>query len=256
MTAVPNGWPTSGMLPSEVDNTAREMCGAVKREWNRSHPTLTAGGTSTAITLTPTTALPGYVQGVIFAFKLANDLGAAATLNVSGLGAKKLYVMNTTTVAVPSGGEAKSGHVIFVYYDTSLDGAAGGFVIWAGLPQQAVTQSIMVCVTTETGAVSSGTAKKTFRMPFAFTLTDVRASLKTAQSSGTILTVDINESGSTILSTKLTIDNGEKTSTTAATAAVISDTSLAADAEMTIDVDSIGDGTAVGLKVYLIGRQT
>jgi len=59
----------------------------------------------------------------------------------------------------------------------------------------------------------------------------------------------------TILSTKLTIDNTEKTSTTAATAAVISDTALADDAEITIDIDQIGDGTAKGLKITLIGTR-
>jgi hypothetical protein len=91
-------------------------------------------------------------------------------------------------------------------------------------------------------------------MPFAMTLTSVRASLTTASTSGTP-TFDINESGSTILSTKITIDANEKTSTTAATAPVISDTSLADDAEMTIDIDVAGTG-AKGAKVYLIGRRT
>lgn len=71
--------------------------------------------------------------------------------------------------------------------------------------------------------------------------------------SGSIFTVDVNEGGTSILSTKLTIDNTEKTSTTAVTAPVISDTSLANDSEITIDIDQVGDGTAKGLKVYLIG---
>lgn len=115
------------------------------------------------------------------------------------------------------------------------------------------TQSIIVACSDETTALTVGTGKVTFRMPYAFTLTGVRASLVTAQASGNILTVDINEAGASILSTKLTIDNGEKTSTTAATAAVISDTALADDAEITIDIDQIGDGTAAGLKVTLIG---
>jgi hypothetical protein len=77
--------------------------------------------------------------------------------------------------------------------------------------------------------------------------------LLTAQTSGTIFTVDINESGVSILSTKLTIDNTEKTSVTAATPAVISDTAIGDDSEITIDVDQIGDGTAKGLIVTLIG---
>ncbi len=120
----------------------------------------------------------------------------------------------------------------------------------------AQTQSIIVAASDESTALTAGTAKVTFRMPYAFTLTGVRASLSTAQTSGSVLTVDINESGTTILSTKLTIDNTEKTSTTAATAAVISDTALADDAEITVDIDQVGDGTAKGLKVTLLGTKT
>lgn len=112
---------------------------------------------------------------------------------------------------------------------------------------------LLVTVGDETTAITTGTAKVTLRMPFAFTLAFVRASLSTAQTSGAIFTVDINEGGTSILSTKLTIDNTEKTSTTAATAAVISDTTLADDAEITIDIDQVGDGTAKGLKLWLIG---
>jgi hypothetical protein len=93
-------------------------------------------------------------------------------------------------------------------------------------------------------------------MPYAFTLTGVKAGVTTAPVGSTML-IDINEAGSTILSTKIMIDASEKTSATAATAAVISDTALAADALMTIDVDQIGSSTAgTGLKVYLIGHVT
>ena len=112
---------------------------------------------------------------------------------------------------------------------------------------------LVIAASDETTALTTGTAKITFRMPRAITLTAVRASLTTAQASGSIFTVDINEAGTSILSTKLTIDNTEKTSTTAATPPVISDASLADDAEITIDIDQIGNGTAKGLKVMLIG---
>jgi len=88
------------------------------------------------------------------------------------------------------------------------------------------------------------------------TLLEVRASLSTAQTSGSIFTVDINENGTSILSTKLTIDNTETTSTTAAAQPVISDSAIANDAEMSIDIDQVGDGTAKGLKVYLFGPIT
>ena len=109
--------------------------------------------------------------------------------------------------------------------------------------------------TPPTTALTTGTAKVTFRLPTAFTLTGVRASLTTAQASGSIFTVDINQSGTSILSTKLTIDNTEKTSTTAATPATITTSALTDDAEITVDIDQIGNGTATGLKITLIGTR-
>lgn len=121
-----------------------------------------------------------------------------------------------------------------------------------------LTESIVIALGDETTAITTGVAKVTIRMPYGFVLSAVRASLTTAQATsgaGGLITVDINEGGVSILSTKLTIDNTEKTSTTAAAAAVMSDTSLADDAEITFDVDVVGDGTAKGLKVYLIGKR-
>lgn len=118
------------------------------------------------------------------------------------------------------------------------------------------TESLIIAATDEFTAITAATGKVTFRMPYAFTLTDIRASLTTAQASGSIFTVNVKESGTTIFSTKITIDNTEKTSTTAATPRVISDSSLADDAEMTVDVDQIGNSTATGLKIVLIGTRT
>jgi hypothetical protein len=121
--------------------------------------------------------------------------------------------------------------------------------------KQSLPIEIQLACSDETTALTAGTSKITFRTPCAMTVTSVRASLTTAQTSGSIFTVDINESGTSILSTKLTIDNTEKTSVTAATAPVISDTALADDSEMTIDIDQVGDGTATGLKVTIIGTR-
>ena len=148
-------------------------------------------------------------------------------------------------IGVPAGGA--TGTVL-----TKVS-AADNDTAWVAAPSAPI-KVIPIACSDETTALTAGTAKVTFRMPYAMTLTAVRASLTTAQASGaSLVTVDINEAGVSILSTKLTIDNTEKTSTTAVTAAVMSDSSLADDAEITIDIDLIGDGTAKGLKVYLIG---
>lgn len=117
------------------------------------------------------------------------------------------------------------------------------------------TESIIVALSDETSDLTTGDGKITFRMPYAFTLTGVRASAVTAPT-GAVITIDISENGTTILSTLLTIDAGEKTSTTAATPVVISDSALADDSEIRIDVDTVGSTVAgTGLKVTLIGYQ-
>ena len=119
---------------------------------------------------------------------------------------------------------------------------------WATAPQ-----AIQLACSDESTALTSGAAKATFRMPYAMTITQVRASVNTAPTGSTLI-VDINENGTSILSTKLSIDASEKTSTTAATAAVISDSALADDAEITIDIDQIGASIAgAGLKITIIG---
>ena len=131
---------------------------------------------------------------------------------------------------------------------TADSGEATGLA-WAALPAE-----LVVACSDESTAIDTTGTKLTFRMPYAMTVTAVRASLSSACSTGTF-TVDINEAGASILSTKLTIDATEKTSETAATAAVISDSALADDAEITIDVDNTGDDTATGLKVAIIGTR-
>jgi len=144
-----------------------------------------------------------------------------------------------------------SSTIDFTYND-------GANTITAAVIASAVkpTESLIIACSDETTAITTGTAKVTFRMPYAFTLSAVRASVTTAPTGSTIL-IDINEGGTTILSTKLMIDASEKTSTTAATPAVISDTALADDAEITIDFDQVGSTIAgAGVKVYLIGSRT
>jgi len=132
---------------------------------------------------------------------------------------------------------------------SSVNGASGAAII---------RQALAIACSDESTALTAGTNKVKFINPYstAFNVVAVVASLSTAQTGGSIFTVDINEAGTSILSTKLTIDNGETNSSTAATAAVISDASIAAFAEIGIDIDQIGDGTAKGLKVYLIGYPT
>ncbi len=206
--------------------TAANGTGAPVRTTNAALVT-PALGTPTALVLTNATGLP------------AASL-VASTSQAVGFGSIELgHATDTTVTRVSAGVAAIEGQNI---------------ITTATLKP---TEWIPIACSDETTALTTGVAKVTFRMPYAFTVTAVRASVTTAPTGGSLLTVDINESGSTILSTKLTFDASEKTTTTAATAAVISDSSLADDAEITIDIDQVGSTIAgAGLKVYLIGNRT
>jgi hypothetical protein len=115
-------------------------------------------------------------------------------------------------------------------------------------------ESFVIAVTNETTPISAGVKKLTFRMPYAFTVTAVRASLTVASTSGSVV-IDINENVTSFLSPKITIEVNEKTSTTAAVQPGISNAPITDAGEVTIDIDSQGTG-ATGLKVYLIGYKT
>jgi hypothetical protein len=120
--------------------------------------------------------------------------------------------------------------------------------------------ALVIACSDESTALTTG-QKISFRLPYNMTLNGgsagITGSLVTAGTGAALLTVDINESGSTILSTKLTFDATETTTTTATTPVVISDLALAADSIITIDIDTLDTGlVAAGLKISLIGSVT
>lgn len=196
------------------------------------------------------------------------QLAAGVVHRLTASGADGNFVLRLPAVSRLFVVDNQSGFDATVYVDPAADGADGDDVVVAdgevkllmsdgtdvALVADAATgggtKTLTVAVSDETTDITTGTAKITFRAPQAMTLTGVRASLSDASSSGTV-TVDINEAGASIFSTLLTIDATEKTSTTAATPAVISDASIADDAEITIDIDGAGTD-AKGLKVTFL----
>ena len=172
------------------------------------------------------------------AFASANSLAGYFEIELTDSGGNVSTVIQApTTILGPVIGDGVAGVGSFASYITET------------------FETIISSVTGEDGNASTGTGKVTFRMPYAMTLTSVRASVKTAPTGADII-CDLNESGATVLSTKCKIEDGEKTSLDATSQPVISDSALADDAEMTIDVDQVGSGSAgVGLKFYLIGKR-
>jgi hypothetical protein len=195
--------------------------------------------TSGSITVSPATGALGTVTYTLPAAS-GNVVIDSATQNLTN---KTLNKVTVTAPATSATITIADGKTFTVSQNTTLDRQSS-----TGIPVE-----FAIACSDMTTAITAATNKAYFRAPYAFTVTEVRASLFTAQSAGSIFTVDINESGTSILSTKLTIDNTEKTSQTAATPPVISDSSIADDAEISVDVDQIGTSGAAGLVIWIKG---
>ena len=106
----------------------------------------------------------------------------------------------------------------------------------------------------ESTALTTGNGKVTIFAPRDFTLVSLFAGVSTLGTTSGTTTIQIQKNGVDILSTALTIDQGEYTSLTAAAPAVISTTAFTKGDRISVDIDAIsGGGTEKGLKITLIG---
>lgn len=163
----------------------------------------------------------------------------------------RLYVSTggALTKTRPSVGFIQSVAVV-----SRVDPAAGEIIVVLSDAGELYTEVLERAISDEVTNLSAGTAKITFRMPFPFVLAGIRANVNTAPV-GAAIQVDVNVTGvGSIFSTPLTIDDGEKTSVTAAVPAVIATIALADDAEITVDIDQVGTTTpGKGLKIVMLG---
>ena len=137
----------------------------------------------------------------------------------------------------------------------TVNAAVADGIEWAATSAHKPTQSFITACSDETSDLTTG-IKSYWRTPYAFTISEVRASVTTAPT-GANITVDILQNGVSILTTNITIDATEKTSTTAAIPPVILTSALTDDSEITINLTTIGSTLAgTGLKVTIIGNET
>lgn len=180
-------------------------------------------------------------------------LAKASTVYVDGQIATEVAARNNAIAAETNARVASEGDKVAL--TTTAKGSLVAAINEVNAKPSGGGFEIGLACSDEVTALSSGVAKITFRMPYTTTITSVSASLGTAPT-GSSLVIDINEGGVSILSTKLSIDATEKTSVTAATPYVLSDAVLAADAEITIDIDQVGAVIAgTGLKVFITGTK-
>ncbi|MEM1345922.1 MAG: hypothetical protein AAGI34_15260, partial [Pseudomonadota bacterium] len=189
------------------------------------------------------------------ALQISDDVGNSLAAGSDGglfVGAASatLASLGDTSVSSPSAGEA-------LVYDPDAGGP--GIPGWTNAVATSgpapVVPLLAGAASDEASDLATATGALTLRALGAGTLTEVRASVTTAPV-GALIVVDIKKNGASILSTPLTIDDGETTSTTAATPAVLSDIALADDDQITVDITQVGSTTAgAGLKIALLGTR-
>jgi hypothetical protein len=133
------------------------------------------------------------------------------------------------------------------------DDAGTDFQVASKTGTHAALETFAIAASDNTTALATGTVF-TFYMPYAMTLTDIKASVLTAPT-GAELIVDVHDAGTTIMSTdKLDIEVSEFHTKDATTQPALTDTALANNAKIEIIIDQVGSSVAgAGLVIYLIG---
>ena len=109
-------------------------------------------------------------------------------------------------------------------------------------------------ITDKSSALTTGESDQDFIIPYDLESVYYAASVSTVQTSGSILTFDVKRNGTTVMSTKITIDNNERHSFSASTQPVPSSTTLAKGDRLTFHRDVIGTG-GKGASIYVFGYQ-
>jgi hypothetical protein len=218
--------------------------------------TLKFGGSSTDGILQTETITPGTTR----TWTMPNATGTIITTgNLSSITAVGTLASGSVPLSLITG--LGTGIPAALAINT---GSAGAPVLFNGalgtpssgtLTNCTVKAEIVVACSDETTSLTTGTAKVTFRMPHAMVVSSVRLQVNTAPT-GSVIIVDVREAGTTIFSTKPQIATSAFTSVGGAVPGVLSDTALADDAEITINLDQIGSTIAgKGLKITLVGTR-
>ncbi|OUL17302.1 hypothetical protein B0X78_00290 [bacterium AM6] len=223
------------------------------------HNTLILANSATPITLTMRANTGGTADWKEGQFLTAFQMGAGqVTFVAEGSG----QVIPATGFSAKTRANGSPVSVSCISPDAGTWLASGDMLRVAAAPDLQCFELVDRTVLLGTN-IAAGVTKDSLVLPYGLLLDPVGsggiyATLSTAQATGLVLTVDVNRNGISILSTKLTFDNNERSTTTAALPAVfeVNGNVLNKGDEITIDVDQIGTAAAKGLRVYLVGQRS
>jgi hypothetical protein len=142
-----------GMAPSQVNDSARALQGAITREWNWGHPTITSGGAANVQTLTYSVAPAAYYNGQRFCFEAGFTTSGSSTLNVNSLGAIAIKTVSAGVLSDTSSGTITAGDRLCVTYRST----GPSFTIEGPVVPAASESTAGKCELATTGEAETGT---------------------------------------------------------------------------------------------------
>lgn len=127
-----------GQPPGSVNNSARSMMQRVREFVADLGGVVTAGGTGNTITLTATSPVSAYTNGIIIRFRALNTNTDKTTVNMNNLGARPIVKPTVAGIIALSGGEIQAGGIYELVYGQTLNGGGGGWFLSAPTPAPAI----------------------------------------------------------------------------------------------------------------------
>jgi hypothetical protein len=198
-------------------------------------------------------------------FVTAADAAAGRTaLGASAVGSS-VFAASSAAVARGALGSTTVGDAVFVASDAAAARSAIGMTATGSAVATAASAAaarsaigisypydLLVACSDETTDIVAGNGIVTFVVRRSFTLTGVFASLNVASSSGNV-TLDVLKNGVSVLSTIITIEEGDTDSAYASTQPVISNNTFVSGDVISVNLTADGTG-AKGLKLELVGE--
>lgn len=120
---------SEGQFPDTVNDSARQMMGR-NAEWrNDLTGTITATGTANALLITANSSFTTLVNGRRIAFRAAANNSAAVSVNVNGIGSKKIRAMGATTDVDLVANDLKANGVYEIIYSSTADSGTGAWIL-------------------------------------------------------------------------------------------------------------------------------